>query len=206
MLSIRRLAAMPVLHCIIDVEGACLISATREQMPDGVQCHFGGEIRLLDREIPCRPDQRCGCYLMVRGTDQCDVELPRGLGRSEPIALAPMERDKVLQECAAIAVGIALDQIAPHVEPGVACDRRQTETAIGLVSLALAQNDRLAEPVDIAIAPRLLVSFQQGCGTTKRLIFAPLAEQGFGRELFVKPQVGLPQSPSKTIVGDYGVF
>ncbi|MGC8202618.1 hypothetical protein ACP2AV_07935 [Aliiroseovarius sp. PTFE2010] len=81
----------------IDVERAGFIATARQQMPDGMQSDFGGEGGFLDREIAGSPDERVRGGLMIGRAVERDVEIRRGLCRGEPFALAPMERDQVLQ-------------------------------------------------------------------------------------------------------------
>ena len=86
-----------VIDRFIDVDRAWFIATARQQMPDGVQSDFGGEGRLLDREIAGGADECGRCRLMIGCTVEGDVEISCGFGRGEPFALANVERDQVFQ-------------------------------------------------------------------------------------------------------------
>src|SRR5690606_21384012 len=102
-------------------------------------------------EIPRCANECRGRCTRLRSAIECDVEILRGFGGSKPLALRALRFDQILEDPSRIEIRIALHQIAPHREIGIARDRWQAEAAIGFFLAPLCNHNALTELRDVLI-------------------------------------------------------
>lgn len=81
----------------VDVEGAWIVTAPRQQVTNRMQPDLSGKCWLLDDEVPRRANERRGRCVQLGGAVERDVEILRGLGSGNPLALRAQRFDQVLE-------------------------------------------------------------------------------------------------------------